>query len=466
MAQRKAMLSVQATPDIQNIRVASLFDQEYTVIPCVALCEGVLWPANADSPELALAEEFGKFPAGWDGRPVVYNHPMVNGAAVPASSPQILTENAFGQLFNTRLDGKKLKTEIWINNSRVSSMPYDAQEVIADLQKPNNMVEVSTGLFTMNEQVAGSYDGQPFAAIWRNVVPDHLAILPRGVKGACSIEHGCGAPRTNSMQPVMRAAELNTQAQAQIPEVTTSSSLIISTVADTHTEGCDCEEVTPEEKGMLMKFLEYARNLTSSGSTVSKEPNTPIVPADLAVNESTDIQENAMNEELVNGLIANEGTQLTEDDREWLSSLEEAQLIKLVPVTNSEPEAPPADVKPAEPAAPPVKEPAVNNAQPVTTDSYIAAAPDEIRQVLNSGLRMHRDRKDALIAALKANSRCKFTNEQLQAKDIDELENITALATDISYEGQGTTLTANTGADDNAAPPAPEIFSCNKQSKE
>jgi len=459
MAQRKAMLSVQATPDIQNIRVASLFDQEYTVIPCVALCEGVLWPANAGSPELALAEEFGRFPAGWDGRPVVYNHPMINGAAVPASSPQVLTENAFGQLFNTRLDGKKLKTEIWINNSRVSFMSEDAQEVIADLQKPNNMVEVSTGLFTMSEQVAGSYDGQPFAAIWRNVVPDHLAILPRGVKGACSIEHGCGAPRTNSMQPVMRAAELNTQVHT--PEVITSSSLIISTEVP-----CECPDITPEEKGMLKKFLEYARNLTSSGSVISKEPNTPIVPAEPAVNESTNIQENIMNEELVNGLIANEGTQLTEDDREWLSSLEEAQLTKLVPVTNSAPEAPAAPIESAEPVASAVAEPAVSNAPPVTTDSYIAAAPDEIRQVLNSGLRMHRDRKDALVAALKANSRCKFTDAQLQAKDIDELENITALATDISYEGQGTTLTANTGADDNAAPPAPEIFSRNNQGKE
>ena len=217
---------------------------------------------------------------------------------------------------------------------------------------------------------------------------------------------------------------------------------------------------------MLKKFLEYARNLTSSGSVISKEPNTPIVPAEPAVNESTNIQENIMNEELVNGLIANEGTQLTEDDREWLSSLEEAQLTKLVPVTNSAPEAPAAPIESAEPVASAVAEPAVSNAPPVTTDSYIAAAPDEIRQVLNSGLRMHRDRKDALVAALKANSRCKFTDAQLQAKDIDELENITALATDISYEGQGTTLTANTGADDNAAPPAPEIFSCNNQGKE
>jgi len=76
-------------------------------------------------------------------------------------------------------------------------------------------------------------------------------------------------------------------------------------------------------------------------------------------------------------------------------------------------------------------------------------------------LRLHRARKDALIQGLKANSRCKFTEAQLKAKDIDELESLVELAAvEISYEGNGASLSANVGTDDdNQAPPAPLIFS-------
>ena len=455
MAQRQAMLSIQATPDITNIRTASLYGQECTVIPCVALVEGVLWAANGPAPELALASEFGRFAAGWNGQPVVYDHPKVDGIPVAANSPEILENNSFGQLFNTKLDGKKLRTEIWINNARVTSMSEDAQEVIADLQTPDNVVEVSTGLFTMSEDSPGIYDGTPYTRVWRNVVPDHLAILPKGIKGACSIEHGCGAPVTNSMQPAMRAAELNTTTP-----VLTTDTVTITTSASSEPE-CECPDVTPEEKGMLMKFLEFTRILTSPDSTNVDGSTSPIVSTEPVVNESTTIQENVMNEELVNDLITNEGTQFSEDEREWLSSLDEDQLKKLSPVVNSEPTTPPPAVAEPEAPAAPVSEPVVTNASPITTDAYIADAPEEIRQVLNSGLKMHRDRKDALIEGLTANARCKFTAEQLQAKDIEELENITALASDISFEGQATTLSVNTAADEDAPPPAPEIFSTN-----
>ena len=48
---------------------------EHLVVPLVALVEGVLQSSNAETPELALASEFGKHFKGWNGRPVVVNHP-------------------------------------------------------------------------------------------------------------------------------------------------------------------------------------------------------------------------------------------------------------------------------------------------------------------------------------------------------------------------------------------------------
>lgn len=441
MDQQTAMLSIQATPDINSIRVAQLYGEEHTVLPCVALCEGVLWPANASAPELALAEEFGRFPEGWNGRPVVYNHPMVNDVAVSASSPEVLELNAFGQLFNTRLEDGKLKTEIWINNARVADMSDEAQAVIAGLQDGTGSGEVSTGLFTMTEQVTGEYDGQEFKGIWRNIVPDHLAVLPEGIRGACSVDDGCGAPRTNEMKPVMRAAQMHTDST-----ITT----------DATSTPCGCDDVTDEEKGFLQKVLESFRGLKTQDST---ESETEVVqePVD---EPTTNIQENAMNEELVNGLIANERTQFTEEHREWLSSLDEAQLSLLVPAVNSSEEEDTTETTEEEETTTVETQTTVNAEKPVTTEAFVAGAPAEIREILSSGLKLHRARKDALVAGLKANARCKYSEADLKAKSVEELQILADLAdVDVSYEGQGTVLSVNQEADDNAPPPAPVIFS-------
>lgn len=187
--------SVQAVANLAETRRETYNNVEHLVVPMVILVEGVLWPSNAEGPELALAEEFGRFPDGWNGRPVVLGHPVLNGAAVSANSPSIMEEYAFGFLFNTQLKDTKLRSEAWINLGRVDELGEDFQTVIERFETSTELVEVSTGLFSMNEDAAGDFNGEEYTAIWRNIVPDHLAILPEGVKGACSVEDGCGAPR-------------------------------------------------------------------------------------------------------------------------------------------------------------------------------------------------------------------------------------------------------------------------------
>jgi hypothetical protein len=94
------------------------------------------------------------------------------------------------------------------------------------------------------------------------------------------------------------------------------------------------------------------------------------------------------------------------------------------PVTNAEPEK-----KEPEPKAEP--EP-----KPKTPDEFIANAPDEMKEVLSAGLKMHRDKKDKLVKALLANKRNKFTEEQLKAKSMDELEALVELAAvEVDYSG-------------------------------
>jgi len=42
------------------------------------------------------------------------------------------------------------------------------------------------------EETKGIKNGKPYQAIWRHITPDHLAILPEGKIGACSVAMGCG----------------------------------------------------------------------------------------------------------------------------------------------------------------------------------------------------------------------------------------------------------------------------------
>src|SRR5690242_2596634 len=154
-----------------SYRTEQLFGKEYMVVPVVALVEGVIQGMTAAGPELALAEEFGRFPNGWDGRPVVMGHPQVDGQPVSANSPQVLTEYQIGFLFNTRVTNKKLMQEAWIEVSRAKSLNANSKSILAALKK-GEMIEVSTGYFAQIEETSGTYnaDGheQEYIAIQRN----------------------------------------------------------------------------------------------------------------------------------------------------------------------------------------------------------------------------------------------------------------------------------------------------------
>ncbi len=517
---KRTMLSVLATPDTAGIRTAEFRGQEHTVIPTIALVEGVLWPANAPSPELALAEEFGRFPDGWNGRPVVFDHPRVDGEAVSANSTEVLEDNSFGQLFNTVLEGNKLKTEIWINAEQVKDLPEKAQAVVQDLMN-GEVVEVSTGLFTMSEPQEGDFDGEHFEAIWRNIVPDHLAVLPPGVKGACSIEDGCGAPRSNtstteilvfenasgtSFDPVMRAARLNAndcacdeEAQKGIFQklLDMAGGAFGFTSNDEHLSDSDMRAainaaldkaesefffilaVFPDtgevvfERGFTGSLFRREFSIGSDGTVSLGSDVTPVrpvtqfVPVEIDTGEPTDnsestIQENAMNkEELVSALIANAASQFTDDDRDWLMTLEEPQLSRMAPVVSEDvfPEVQPKVVE--GPVVEPMVEPVVEVVDdPVTTEDYIAAAPEEVKEVLNEGIKMHRARKDQIVTALVANARNKFSKEDLEAKSLTELESIASLATDITFAGNAPTLSVQ--SDDDAVPEPPQLFDLSK----
>lgn len=87
--------------------------------------------------------------------------------------------------------------------------------------------------------------------------------------------------------------------------------------------------------------------------------------------------------------------------------------------------------KPVETPAAPVVEPPVAAASApkvVSMADYLASVPAELRDSVNEGLRMAGDKKATLVKALIDTGRCPFTEVQLKAKGLDELESLSKLA--------------------------------------
>ena len=162
---------------------------ECLVVPVVMIVEGVLNDA------LVPSVEFGRHVEAWNGRPVVIEHPVIDGVPVSANQPHILERSSIGQLFGAQEINGKLKAEAWLNVDKTRRIGYG--EVI-DRLEAGDILEVSTGYFPDIEARAGERDGEGYNVVHRNIRPDHLAFLLQD-EGACSVSDGCGT-RVNSKQ--------------------------------------------------------------------------------------------------------------------------------------------------------------------------------------------------------------------------------------------------------------------------
>jgi hypothetical protein len=193
----KELRSFRASLEAASAREDLFMGRKHLVVPVVALVQGVIHPSNASNPELALSQDFGKVPNGWNGRPLVMDHPQMDGQPTEANQPTILEDYQFGFIFNTRVEDDKLKTEAWIDLDRVHELGGDFERTVQRINS-GEVIEVSTGFFADIDPIRGVYAQKRYNGVYRNFVPDHLAILPEGKVGACSVEGGCGTPRVNS----------------------------------------------------------------------------------------------------------------------------------------------------------------------------------------------------------------------------------------------------------------------------
>lgn len=190
---------------VTNICTSPVMEQlqgvDHFVLPTVGIKEGV-W-VGSQGPVLYLNQEFGKGVSNWDHKPAVVWHPKKNGKPWTAADKEMINKYRTGILLDTGVKNKKLTFNTWVEANRIKEL---SKKVYDKIQK-GEKVEVSTGMVMDLEKKVGVWNGKRYNAIARNILPDHLAILPDSV-GACSVSDGAGLNVTNEAGMSVNPSEL------------------------------------------------------------------------------------------------------------------------------------------------------------------------------------------------------------------------------------------------------------------
>lgn len=462
-------LRAHVKPDASLLRVETLRNSEYAVTPAVILVEGVIQGAMADTPELALSSEFGKIPEAWNGRPVVVNHPKRNSQFVPAGIPDVWEQEVIGWLFNTVVEDSRLKTELWVNKEWMEDSGYS--EIKANVEEAKTM-EVSTGLFADVEEVSGIWNGEQYEGVWRNVVPDHLAILENS-PGACSVEDGCGTSRLNVQSPQSTQSEggccmstSNDNADRKGPGFLARLLNFVSTVKSNSTDMNTGDqfaaassalgavekdfyvvavyddrviyEVYDQSAGWRMK--QRSMSISSDGQVsigseaIEVMPVTDFVPVKITVTSTTDTPETPEAPEPV--LEANAGTAGTAGDTsdEEIPQSPTAEPLNGKTVTDTQ--VPELSTQEPEPEPTPAPEPTSTVVEEhMTLQSFLAKADKSEASRVQAALQVFEAQRSDLIKQILGSETNAFSETELRAMSHEQLQKVNALATKTNYTG-------------------------------
>lgn len=439
--------------DRSLIRSATFEGRPQLVVPVIALVgDSVFRPLHSDGPEFVPLSLLEQAPGSWDGRPIVANHPA-NGTE-SANTPKNRESLVYGAIYNTRVDDKKLKMDVWLDRERATAIGGDAALTI-ELLDAGQMVEVSVGARTILVRDPGvSPTGVAYEYRWDTAVwPDHLATLPQST-GACSIEDGCGALRAAQLKEfnvtkeeigaLTRMFTLHStsdgELRSSLDKALYESEPGFQAILDVYADESYVVYVCSDSSGGY--HLYRARYASDDSGTISftrktevvaktkyevaeQEPHEPKDPedetepvaatakaacrchekadstsdgngADLAqvkgATMATDKQK-----ELVGTLLANEAAPYDEADRATLETYSEERLAAIV--------------KAFEPVAVP------------TEADKRAALPENLQRMLAKAEKQEADQRKSVIAALTADPKAKrvYKAEKLEAMTTDEL---------------------------------------------
>lgn len=427
--------------------------RKHIVVPVVMMKEGV--HNGSRGPLLHTAEELGRIPNSWDGMPIVVWHPENNGQFISANSPEVIDRELVGRVYNTRMEGVKLRADAYIDEERIKAISPVAFGYISE----GRPLEVSVGVFTEDEMTTGLWNGEEYSAIAHNHRPDHLALLPGGT-GACSWEDGCGI-RANQ--------ETNEKGGEEMPGINDAikevvkGGYFVSPIAINGDVGLrdklslmqgklnelDTLQKTYYLQEMFDNYIIYevvTRNGDTPGGnsglfkqnySISNNGEVSLTGDAVEVKKEVSYVAMAGQQQLNAGGVNMPGTngkspccpgkvdkliksnQFVETDRVWLSALEEPQVDKLVAMA----ERPQGDPRP-----PMSREEAVQvfKEQFADPEKALSLFPADMADQMRHGLALHKAEKDKLIARITANSD-QFTADELGNESIARLQKLASL---------------------------------------
>lgn len=469
----------------------------HLVAPVVALVEGV------HNEIFYPGEEIGKYVNCWNGVPLPVFHTSDYGKYISANTPHLLEERSVGRFFFAQFDpnGGKLKGELWVDIEKAKKISPEVLELI----QSNGQLEVSTALWLDEDGIPGNWHGEQFASTARNYRPDHIALLPGG-EGACNWMDGCGVranqgPGSSDQGPenIKNGGEMENEKKGklkvliqQIKDLFREESPVrfqltsnemshedlrtkiqraldaldnqgwvhfVKAIYDDfviyEAKGTNPNEIGAPGSQQAVKLYKRGYSIGSEEDiTLKDDPQevrevTEYVPVEqLAGNAKANEKKNPKTEvtvdkkkEKIDALIACNCTRFKEEDRVWLESLPEERLETLKAVDPPKAPEPPTPPSPNAAKPPEKKE---EPPKPVTLEEFIGNAPPEIQGVLTRAVDRDKAVKDQLVEELVKNDRCKFSKEELEAKDIGELGNLATLAqVEVDFTGAGGGPAAN-----------------------
>lgn len=492
-----------------NSRDETLLGKSYYVVPVVAMVEGVRFGANQTTPELGLASEFGDVPIAWANRPLVLNHPKVDDEFVSANSPEVLEAYSFGLTMNPVLQGKKLHMEAWIDVGRVEELGGEFSDTL-DRIKAEEDVEVSVGFYSDIEKKKGRFNGQAYGAIWRNVKPDHLAVLEEGILGACSVEDGCGIPRINQKDEDGNMAKLTTTATPdttatkgaepkvqcscgghdapnveaeddEAPVTQGSFKKALGDILKTFTQSPfdRAEEARAEQREENRKILSQSINTTLLDGDVRKiisQAGGKKFPKysylygynnEVAVFETYDKDSNSYKMFQIGVNVEGGDVEFVGEPEEVILQTKVVLKDKVEKMKINEENDMADEPKTTATATPNTQtqttEPKVQEGEPkkLSAQEYIEQAPAEVREVLQEQMRTHNEKREGLIKTLKDAKQNTFSEDELKGMNITTLEKMVGLLPP-SYSGVAPANQPRFQSGDTGFVEAPKAFTVNR----
>lgn len=433
----------------------TLEGRNYFVIPTVGIREGV-WAGN-QGPIFYSSREIGKAPSNWDHKPAVVQHPKKKGKAFTAADKEMIDKYRTGILLSSALVNNKLVFKTWIDEERIKTLSPKTYTRIQNKEK----VEVSTGMLMEVEEKKGVYNGKPYIGIARNIQPDHLAILPDTV-GACSVKDGAGLFATNESGAVIDPTQLFNLLESIDEEPRQKVKEIINQwMAENELSYTAIQRALNE--ALASKFGEkgkywngYVRDLFQDrvifydGSDGSK-----LYQMTYSVNEdritlngerkevqavvqyqptTNEVVKMPIDIKRVAAVIANKNSTYSEEDKDFLTNLDEKQFVKIegilqkAVVTNEDPE----DEDETEDT--PNKKVKKKKATALSLSDTLKDLDPKVRRVIENGLKADAKERDRCIGIITSQKNCPFKPEVLKSEDLFSTETLQGMAELIENE--------------------------------